>query len=487
MSLEVVCGVDTSTQSCKVEFYERATGRRIASGSAPHPDATPPASEQDPRAWWDAFVAAFRSALERAPDARVVAIGVAGQCHGLVALDAHGEVIRDAKLWNDTTSAPQMRALLEHIGLETFLERVGSIPTASFTISKVAWLKEHEPENFSRMRHILLPHDYLNFRLTGAMATDRSEASGTGYFDAARNVYLAEHLRAVDEETEWEAMLPDVLPPEGVAGRVHAEAAAQLGIEPGALVSAGGGDQHASALGLGIEEHDGVFALGTSGVVFTTTQDPVRDSLGFVNGVANMTGGFLPLVCTLNGAKVIDGFARLLGVGHDEFSDLALAAGDSGPVLAAFLDGERTPDRPDAAGLMADITADLTRENVARAAYEGVVFGLVAGHEHIARCGIRTDGELLAIGGASRSPASTRILSDALGRDVLVPEVSEAVARGAAVQAAAGEAGVAVRQQAMRWRPRRRVAAPARDIDRTARYARYLEVARDASLDRGRE
>ncbi|MFV0434361.1 MAG: xylulokinase [Leucobacter sp.] len=482
----VVCGVDTSTQSCKVELLAVSDGRRIASASAAHPPVSPPRSEQDPEAWWLAFVSAFRAAAEQAGDVRVEGFAIAGQCHGMVPLDERGEVIRDAKLWNDTTSAPELRELLAEIGTEAFLDRVGSIPTAAFTISKIAWLKRHEPEHFARLRSVLLPHDYLSYRLTGEMATDRSDASGTGYFDAVRNVHLPEHLRVIDDSLDWEAMLPTVLPPEGVVGRVTPEAAAVLGIAAGAIVTAGGGDQHASAVGLGIGEGDLVFALGTSGVVFTTTPNAVHDTSGMVNGVANMTGGFLPLVCTLNAAKVTDAAARLLGVDHDELSRLALAAGADGPVLAAFLDGERTPNRPLAAGLMADLTADVTREQFARAAYEGVVFGLFSGLQCIERCGIATDGAVLAIGGGSRSQAYTQILADLLGRTVSLVDAPEAVARGAAVQAAAVLRGETVLELATAWRPPARPAAAPSGFDSSERYARYLEVAAVTSLDRSR-
>lgn len=484
--IQVVCGVDTSTQSCKVEFFSLEDGRRIAGSSAAHPPVSPPRSEQDPHAWWRAFVEAFRATLAAAGEVSVRAISVAGQCHGMVPLDAQGEVIRDAKLWNDTTTNAELLSLTERIGAEQLLTSTGSLPTAAFTISKVAWLAQHEPENFARLATILLPHDYLTFRLTGAYATDRSEASGTGYFDPAENRYLLEHLALIDGSKDWASMLPQVLPADGVVGSLTSAALAELGLADPVTVTAGGGDQHASALGLGIIEGDAVFAFGTSGVVYSTTPEPVRDLSGFVNGVANLTGGFLPLVCTLNGAKVIDTFARLMGVTHDELSALALGAGDSGPVLAAFLDGERTPNRPLAAGLLADLTTDTTREELARAAYEGVVFGLVAGLEHMDRCGVRTDGEVIAIGGATQSYATTQILADALGKPVHLVDTPQAVARGAAVQAAAVLRGEDVATLAARWRPERQVAAVPRALDSTDRYARYTQVAANDLLDRAR-
>ncbi|MBK0417447.1 xylulokinase [Leucobacter sp. CSA1] len=492
MTLALVAGVDTSTQSCKVELYT-LEGERVAGASAAHPPVAPPRSEQDPRAWWSAFVEAFRGALDEARvragdrgELEVRAIAVGGQCHGLVALDGRGEVIRDAKLWNDTTSTPELEALLDEIGADRMLERVGTLPTAAFTLSKVAWLRAHEPENFAAMRHMLLPHDYLGYRLTGRMATDRSEASGTAYFDAVNNRYLLEHLEIIDGGKDWAAMLPEVLPPEGVTGVVTPQAAAELGILPGATVTAGGGDQHVSALGLGISEGELVFSLGTSGVVFTTTDQPVRDRSGAVDCVANLTGGFLPLSSTLNAAKTTDTFARLMGVDHDGLSALALAAGDDGPVLAAYLDGERTPNRPDATGLLADLTTSTSREEIARAAYEGVVFGLVFGMRQMERVGVPVGGAVTVIGGGSRSPAYTQLIADAVGRPVQTVDVPEAVTRGAAVQAAAVLTGTTVAEKAAAWRPPGRVVAEPRPGAHAARYERYLEVASCTELDRSR-
>jgi xylulokinase len=481
----LVVGVDTSTQSCKVEFRDLATFAVVARGSAPHPPVTPPCSEQDPATWWDAFVAAFRMALAAAPaHSAIAAIAVAGQCHGLVALDAKGQVIRPAKLWNDTTTAPELTALRREIGDDTFIQRTGSLPTAAFTISKVAWLARHEPDHFARLATMLLPHDYLTYRLTGEFVTDRSEASGTGYFDADQDTYLVDFLRVIDPAKPWETMVPRVVAGDGVAGTVSPAAARELGIAPGALVGAGGGDQHASAVGLGLTAPDLVVALGTSGVVFTHSATAVRDPAGFINGVASVTPGFLPLACTLNAAKVTDAFARLLGVDHAGLSRLALAADPSGPVLVAYLDGERTPDRPGASGLLLDLTSDATREQLARAAFEGVVFGLLYGVRHLAGCGVDASGDVFVVGGGARSPAYTQLLADQLARPVRVADVPEATARGAAVQAAAVARGDRLDQTMAALRPVATVVAePVHEPDET-RWERYLEGCRVTALDR---
>ncbi|WP_125099406.1 xylulokinase [Leucobacter chromiireducens] len=484
MARAVAVGVDSSTQSCKVELRAIESGELLGFGAAPHPHTVPPISEQDPEAWWDAFVAALGNARRAAGDVDIVSLGIAGQCHGFVPLDAAGRVIRPAKLWNDTTAAPELAALVAEVGAASFARSVGSVPTAAFTIAKIAWLRANEPHHFARLRTILLPHDYLAYRLTGRFATDRSDASGTGYFDPATNRYRIEHLQRIDAEVDWAPMLPEVLGPEGSAGTVLPGIAAELGIRVGARVSAGAGDQHASALGLGIRDGDLACSFGTSGVVVTTTPEPLADETGIVSGTANLTGGFLPLVCTLNGAKVTDAFARILGVDHAELSRLALTAGADGPVLAAYLDGERTPNRPGAAGLLADITTEVTREEIARAAVEGVVFGLRVGVEGIDRLGIDTGGDVFAIGGGARSEATTQLLADALDREVRLVDAAEPVARGAAVQAAAVQHGVPVGELGEAWRPVELRAVAPRGAGFTAeRYVRYREAAAVTALD----
>ncbi|GAB3811464.1 xylulokinase [Tessaracoccus terricola] len=478
----VVAGVDSSTQSCKVELRTVDGFELVASRTAAHPQTSPPVSEQDPQAWWTALVAAFRAALAERPDAEVMAVSIAGQCHGLVALDAAGEVIRPAKLWNDTSSDGELRKLIGNLGPEAFIERTGSLPTAAFTIGKVAWLFANEPDNAERMATMLLPHDYLTYRLTGEFVTDRSEASGTGYFDPDRNEYAFELLRAVSSDRDWETMVPRVAGPDEVIGTVLPDAAAELGIKPGAVVGAGGGDQHASAVGLGLTTGQMCIALGTSGVVFSPTPDPVRDPTGLLNGVAAMQGGFLPLACTLNSTRVTDTFARLLGVDHEELARLALAADEEGPVLVAFLDGERTPNRPRSSGLLADITADTTREQLARAAYEGVVWGLLVCAELLAEAGVHTSGPALAVGGGARSAAYAQFLADALGRPIDVAETEQAVARGAGLQALALATGRPLTELMQELAPERtRVAEPRPRSER--RWARYRQAAAVDALD----
>ena len=476
----LIAGVDSSTQSTKVVLHDEDGFAVVGRGAAPHPPTFPPVSEQDPERWWTALGQALSTALEDAAAAPtdVRAISVAAQCHGLVALDRGGAVVRPAKLWNDTTSAPQMTRLLEQLPATEWARRTGSVPTAAFTISKLAWLRAHEPENFARTATVLLPHDWLTYRLTGETATDRSEASGTGYFDAGRNSYDHELLAMVDPDVDWDPMLPTVLGPSTAAGTVSNAAAEALGLRRDTVVGPGAGDQHASALGLGTRPGDLVYVLGTSGVVFTTSTTPTHDPTGTVDGVADAAGGYLPLVSTLNAAKVTDTFARLLGVDHAEFARLALAAEPAGtPILAAFLDGERKPDLPAATGTLTGITTATTREQVARAAVDGVLFGLLRGAKALSEAGADTTGRVIVTGGASQSPAYRQLLADGTGATVHVSTSTEAVADGAALQAAACLAGVDVR--AVRDTSAAPVVADAtaRPSAGTEPFRRYLNVA----------
>lgn len=293
MTTEVVIGVDSSTQSCTVEVRDLATGALRGTGRAPHPATHPPVSEQAPEAWWQALVTAVRSAL-KGLDVHVAGISVGAQCHGLVAMDAEWTVIRPAKLWNDTTSAGQAAELVARFGTAWWTHQVGVVPSAAITLSKLAWLRDHEPESFARIRHLAVPHDWLTFRLSGRHVTDRSDASGTGYFSADTMVWRTDILDDAVEERDWAPLLPEVVGPNDPVGRLSTEAAAELGIDEGAIVGPGGGDRHLAAQGTGLADKDIAYSLGTSGVVMASTPTPVKDPEGHIHGVANVTGGFLP-------------------------------------------------------------------------------------------------------------------------------------------------------------------------------------------------
>jgi len=431
--MTLVAGVDSSTQSCKVAIRELSTGAVVRSGRAPHPDGT----EVDPQAWWSALQEALAAAggLDD-----IAAISVAGQQHGMVALDAAGRVVRPALLWNDTRSAAAAAALTDEVGAADFARRTGSVPVASFTLAKLRWLRDNEPSNAARLAAVALPHDWLTWRLLGygpdgesplgpdldALVTDRSDASGTAYFSPATDEYdldlLARGLGRND------VVLPRVLRPHEAAGRTPA----------GVVVGAGAGDNAGAALGLGAGPGDVVISIGTSGTVFAVSDEPTVDVSGAVAGFADASGGFLPLIATLNAARVLVSTAKLLGVDLDALAELALNAqpGSGGVVLVPYFEGERTPNLPDAKASLHGLTnASTTRENLARAAHEGMLSGLSAGLDALHAAGVR-ERRLLLIGGAADSPAVQTIAAQVFDAPVVVPAAVEYVAEGAAVQAA---------------------------------------------------
>jgi xylulokinase len=421
----LVAGVDSSTTATKVEVRDLDSGQVVGGGSSPHPPTRPPRSEQPPEAWW----AAFEAAWHQAGDPDVAAVSVAGQQHGMVALDDSRRVIRPAKLWNDTESAPEAASLIDRLpgGRGAWAEACGLVPVASFTITKLAWLRRHEPEAWERLAHVVLPHDWLTLELTGRPVTDRGDASGTGYWSAASGTYRQDLLALVDPERDWSSVVPTVLGPLEAAGEWN-----------GALVGPGTGDNMAGALGVGLRAGDVVVSIGTSGTVYGVSDRPTADASGIVAGFADATGRHLPLVCTLNATKVTDAAGRLLGVDHEGLDRLALAGspGAGGLTLLPYLDGERTPDRPNATGVLAGLRSDVGPEQLARAAVEGVVCGLLDGLDALAAFA-PTGGQLIVVGGGARSHAYRQVLADLSGREVLVPHVGEQVATGACVQAAA--------------------------------------------------
>ena len=327
-------------------------------------------------------------------------MAVAGQQHGLVVLDGDDRVARPAKLWNDTESAPDVGWLLKQLagegvsGAAAWASACGSVPVAAFTIAKLSWLHRSEPDVWARVERVCLPHDWLTWKLSGEFVTDRGDASGTGYFSAARDEYVLELLGVVDDAVDWTARLPRVLGPRAQAGTTHA-------FESEMLVAPGTGDNMAAALALGLEPGEVAVSLGTSGTVYTVSESPTADPTGAVAGFADATGRFLPLVCSLNATKVTEAIARWLGVDHAAIDTLALAAppGANGVVVVPYFDGERTPNRPDASGTITGVRTSTTREDLARAAIEGVVCGLLDGLDALTAAGVRADGDIRLVGG----------------------------------------------------------------------------------------
>jgi xylulokinase len=440
----LVVGVDSSTMSCKVQVRDADSGILVASGQAPHPLTTPPRSEQDPHAWEVAFCRA--SAIAGVLDVQPAAISFAAQQHGAVIVDDHGNIVRPAKLWNDTESAPDAQELLDELpgGAAAWSASCGSVPLASYTITKLRWLRRCEPESFRRMSSVLLPHDWLTFRLTGEMTTDRGDASGTGYWSPAEDRYRTDLLNLVDDRLDWNTMLPTVLGPTSAAGRWA---------DTGSVVGPGTGDNMANALGLGLRPGDLSLSFGTSGVACRVSEEPSADPSGTVAGFADATGRFLPLVCTLNATKVTDTVARLFGITLGAFDALALSApvGADGLVLVPHFDGERTPNRPEATGTLSGIRNDLSPANLARAAVEGVVCNLLASVDSLFTGERMSGGRVFLSGGGARSAAYRQIVANLLGSPVIVPWEPELAAAGAAVQAAAVFHGCGFDELAEAW------------------------------------
>ena len=472
--MPVVLGVDSSTQSTKVEARDVATGQVLGSGSAPHPPTTPPVSEQDPAAWWEALVAATQS-LSAEIRAQVVAISVAGQQHGLVLLDADDRAVRPAKLWNDTTSAPQASALVEARGAAWWADSTGSLPVAAFTVAKLAWVAEREPEALERTARVCLPHDALTLWLCGEHVTDRGDASGSGWFDPSSGNYLPDALVAAGVDAEWVDRLPRVLGPAEAGGTLTAQAAEALGLSSSVVVGPGSGDNMGAALGLGLSLGDLAISLGTSGVAYARSATGTADQSGNVAGFADAAGGFLPLVCTLNATKVTDTVARWLGTDAPGLAELAMDADAAGDItVVPWFDGERTPNRPDAAGIMSGLRTDSTREQLALAAHDGVLCGLFHGVDALAACGVATNGTLHLIGGGARSVAYRQRCADLWQRPIVVPDADETVATGAAVQAAVAAGLGSVDDVQAGWGLGAGTAIePNTDVDATAIRERY--------------
>ncbi len=442
--MTLVAGVDSSTQSCKVVVRDLTTGKVVRSGRASHPDGT----SVDPKYWWDALLAAIEDAGGLAD---VSAIAVGGQQHGMVVLDAEGRVIRDALLWNDTRSAAAARDLTHQWGADVLAERTGLVPVASFTSTKLRWLRDAEPHHAEQVAAVALPHDWLTWRLAGygpagesplgpdftGLVTDRSDASGTGYWNPTTGEYDRELLI---DALGHDAVLPRVLGPAEVAGKVHPDVA----VTDDAILGAGMGDNAGAAMGLGAASGDVIVSIGTSGTVFAVTDNPVKDTSGAVAGFASASGEYLPLIATLNAARVLDAFTRVLGVSHDELGDLAMQAepGAGGAVLVPYFEGERTPNLPDAKASLSGLTlASTTRENLARAAIEGMLCALADGLDAVRAHGVVAQ-RLLLVGGAAQNPAVQAIAAQVFDAPVEIPLPGEYVASGAAVQAAWALEGV---------------------------------------------
>ena len=429
--------MDCGTQSTKVVLRDPATGAVVAVGRAPHElierdDGT---REQDPAWWIDALRTSVRDAM-RGERFDIGGIGVSGQQHGLVCLDRSDRPVRAAKLWNDTTTARESAALTRELGGERrVLELIGNLPLPGYTAPKIAWLAAHEPDAYARSLRMCLPHDYLNLWLTGEFSTEAGDASGTAYFDIRTRRYSEVVLAAIDATRDWKRTLPPIAPSLSVVGTLRAGAAESLGLESGVPVSAGGGDNMIAAIGCDVlAEGPVAVSLGTSGTVFAYRREPAVDPLGEAAAFCDSTGGWLPLGATLNCTSATDWVRELFAMDHVQVDAAIASGGAPGLTFLPYLSGERTPNRPEGAGIFVGLRPSHGRDAIVTAVVEGVTFGLAYALDAIRRAGVAPTVVTL-VGGGAASDAWAQLCADIFALPVVRPAVVEAAASGAARQA----------------------------------------------------
>jgi xylulokinase len=486
-------GIDSGTQGVKAAVLCEEQGGIIAESFCSHDimEGDSGRREQEP-GWWTAALAAALSELVAKPGvdaSRVKALGVSGQQHGFVPLDKHGQVIRPAKLWCDTETEAEAEELTAKLGgHQGAIAKMGNSVAVGFTASKVTWLKKHEPENYGRLAFILLPHDYLNYWLTGNMAMEYGDASGTAFFDVRKRIWCDEVLNAMDSSGKLKSCLPRLLRSHQAVGSIKPDIARQFGFPEGALVSAGGGDNMMAAIGTGNVSTGVVTAsLGTSGTIYATADKPVVDPKGELAGFCGSSGLWLPLVCTMNVTVSTELTRKVLGRDIQEFSRLAESAplGSQGIMLTPFFNGERTPALPSAFASFSGITSsNFTPANMCRAAMEGPTLGLRYGLEVMQNQGVAPK-EIRLIGGGARNPLWRRMVAAVFGLPVICPEITEAGALGAAIQAmhchrhATGIGGdiQELTRRYVRLDEKSRIEPEAKEADAyTEIYSRYLRT-----------
>ncbi len=438
----LLLGIDSGTQSTKVLVVDARNGKAVAQASVSYdliPDLPPGAKEQHPHTWRDATSKAIKQALKaaQASAAEVKAIGVSGQQHGFVPLDKAGEVIRPAKLWCDTTTAAECEEIMAKLGgAKATIRKQGIAVLPGFTASKILWLKKHEPQNFARLATVLLPHDYLNFWLTGQKTMEYGDASGTALLDVRRRKWCEATLRAIGDDLA--DRLPPLQPSDQPAGRLQASTAKSLGLSTDVLVSAGGGDNMMGAIGTGNTRAGVITAsFGTSGTIYACAEQPVIDPAGEIAAFCDSTNRWLPLLCTMNVTVATEMVRRDFQMDYATFDKTAAQAppGCEGLLLLPYLEGERTPNVPDGTGVFLGVnTRTFTAPHFARAAMEGVTLGMNYGLRRLAELGVKPT-QIRATGGGANSKLWRQIMADIFNAEVVTLKVGEGAAYGAALQA----------------------------------------------------
>ncbi|MDB6167940.1 MAG: xylulokinase [Verrucomicrobia bacterium] len=439
--MSLFIGVDSGTQSVKAVVLDLSTGKVVAEARAPHTliAGLPPGHmEQHPGEWTGALDAVLAKVAAEIDGGRVRGIGVSGQQHGFVPLDERGEVIRPAKLWCDTSTTAECALITRKLGgPQAAIRQTGNLVLPGFTAPKILWLKRHEPANYRRLRHVLLPHDYLNFWLTGNYFMEFGDASGTALVDVRRRTWSKAAINAVDPAlAQW---LPPISSSDQAAGGLKPALAKRYGFRDGVVVSAGGGDNMMGAIGTGNVVPGVVTAsFGTSGTIYAHAARPVVDPRGEIAAFCSSTGGWLPLLCTMNVTTVTGQIGQLLGLDHAAM-DAAVAAapaGAGGIVLLPYFAGERTPNVPDGSGVLLGLNQqNLEPAQLMRAAMEGVTMGMNYGLRRLAALGVKAR-EIRVTGGGAKSPAWRQLMADIFGVPVVAMVEDEGAALGGALQAA---------------------------------------------------
>jgi len=439
---ELFIGIDSGTQSTKALVVDAKNGKVLGSAQRAYPliSGLPPgAKEQHPETWRKATAATIKAALEQAKagTAEVKGIGVSGQQHGFVPMDKEGAVIRPAKLWCDTTTSAECDAITKKLGgLKKTIRHVGNAMLPGFTAPKIAWLKKHEPKNYKRLAMVLLPHDYLNYWLTGNAVMEYGDASGTALLDVKKRKWSAAAINAIDPT------LADKLPPlissDQPAGKLSASTAKALGLSTDVLVSAGGGDNMMGAIGTGNTRPGIVTAsFGTSGTIYACAVSPVIDPLGEIAAFCDSTNRWLPLLCTMNVTVATELVRGHYKMSHKQYEQAVakVSAGSDGLILLPYLEGERTPNVPDGTGVWFGVNSRTnSRAHFARATMEGVTLGMNYGLRRLADLGVKAK-QIRATGGGAQSRLWRQIMADVFDAEVVTLAVSEGAAYGAALQA----------------------------------------------------
>jgi xylulokinase len=439
--MSLFIGIDSGTQSVKAVVLDLESRQVVAEARAPHTlIAGLPVGhmEQQPQEWASALDQVISNVASQIDRTRVGGIGVSGQQHGFVPLDADGRVIRPAKLWCDTSTTAECALITKKLGgAKAAIRPTGNLILPGFTAPKILWLKRHEPANYRRLRHVLLPHDYLNFHLTGNYFMEFGDASGTALMDVRRRAWSKEAINAIDRNLgDW---LPPLSESHAAAGTLRPELAAKYGFSPDVVVSAGGGDNMMGAIGTGNVSPGVISAsFGTSGTIYAFASKPVVDPQGEIAAFCSSTGGWLPLLCTMNVTTVTEQVRSLFGYNHAALNDTIAAApaGAGGLVLLPYLAGERTPNVPDGSAVLLGLNAqNFTAGHVARAAMEGVTMGMNYGLRRLATLGVKAK-EIRVTGGGAKSGVWRQIMADVFGLPVVGMVEDEGAALGGALQAA---------------------------------------------------